>query len=66
MSSSPSMSGSEFEVVLFDVGGVLLTNGWDHIQRAAVSQHFQIDHAIFESRHPKPYDALERDHITMS
>jgi putative hydrolase of the HAD superfamily len=60
------MSGNEFEVVLFDVGGVLLTNGWDHIQRAAVSQHFQIDHAAFEARHPEPYDALERDNITMS
>ncbi len=25
-----------FDVILFDVGGVLLTNGWDHCERAAV------------------------------
>ncbi len=25
-----------FDVILFDVGGVLLTNGWDHRERAAV------------------------------
>ena len=23
-----------FDVILFDVGGVLLTNGWDHCERA--------------------------------
>ncbi len=65
MSSSPSMSGHQFEVILFDVGGVLLTNGWDHIERAAVLDQFQLDRAAFEARHPEPYDALERDTITM-
>jgi putative hydrolase of the HAD superfamily len=66
MSSSPSLSGGQFEVVLFDVGGVLLTNGWDHVQRAAVAEQFQLDRAAFEARHPEPYDALERDTISMS
>ncbi|WP_263351480.1 HAD-IA family hydrolase [Acidicapsa acidisoli] len=65
MSSSLSVSGNEFEVVLFDVGGVLLTNGWDHVERATVLDQFQLDRAAFEARHPDPYDALERDTITM-
>jgi putative hydrolase of the HAD superfamily len=65
MSSSPSVSGNEFEAVLFDVGGVLLTNGWDHVERAAVLDQFHLDRAAFEARHPDPYDALERDTITM-
>jgi len=65
MSDSPSISGNHFEVVLFDVGGVLLTNGWDHVQRAAVLDCFELDRAAFEARHPEPYDALERDTITM-
>jgi len=65
MSDSPSISGNHFEVVLFDVGGVLLTNGWDHVERAAVLNRFQLDRAAFEARHPEPYDALERDTITM-
>ncbi len=29
-----------FDVILFDVGGVLLTNGWDHRERAAVVTSF--------------------------
>lgn len=65
MSSSPSTSGSQYEVVLFDVGGVLLTNGWDHKERAKVIEHFSLDRAAFESRHEQPNDAWERDSITV-
>jgi putative hydrolase of the HAD superfamily len=65
MSSSPSISGSQYEIVLFDVGGVLLTNGWDHNERAVLFQQFGLDKAAFESRHPEPYDALERDTLSM-
>ena len=32
-----------FDVILFDVGGVLLTNGWDHGERAAAVAHFGLD-----------------------
>lgn len=53
-----------FDVVLFDVGGVLLTNGWDHCERATVLDQFHLDKADFEARHPKPNDAWERDRIT--
>lgn len=37
--------------VLFDVGGVLLTNAWDHAERAAAAQTFNLDAAAFEARH---------------
>jgi putative hydrolase of the HAD superfamily len=53
-----------FDVILFDVGGVLLTNGWDHRERAAVIEQFHLDLAEFEARHPAPNDAWERDAIT--
>lgn len=53
-----------FDVILFDVGGVLLTNGWDHRERAAVLEQFHLDQAEFEARHLKPNDAWERDAIT--
>jgi len=56
---------SQFDAVLFDVGGVLLTNGWDHVERARVLRQFNLDTGAFESRHPDPYDALERDTISM-
>src|ERR1035438_4140762 len=52
-----------FDVILFDVGGVLLTNGWDHGERADTMQHFHLDRAEFEARHPVPYDAWERGAI---
>jgi putative hydrolase of the HAD superfamily len=54
-----------FDVILFDVGGVLLTNGWDHRERAAVIEQFHLDLAAFEARHLAPNDAWERDTITV-
>jgi putative hydrolase of the HAD superfamily len=54
-----------FDVILFDVGGVLLTNGWDHRERAAAMEHFHLDPAAFEARHAAPYDAWERGAITL-
>ncbi|MGD0939160.1 MAG: HAD-IA family hydrolase [Terracidiphilus sp.] len=48
-----------FDVILFDVGGVLLTNGWDHCERARVLEQFHLDVAEFEVRNPKPYAAWE-------
>jgi putative hydrolase of the HAD superfamily len=53
-----------FDVILFDVGGVLLTNGWDHCERHVVLRQFGLDEAEFEARHPKANDAWERDVIT--
>jgi len=51
-----------FDVILFDVGGVLLTC-WDHKERAAAMEHFDLDRAAFEARHLAPNDAWERDVI---
>ena len=55
-----------FDVILFDVGGVLLTNGWDHAERARAMEHFHLDRAAFEARHPGPNDQWERDAISLS
>lgn len=52
-----------FDVILFDVGGVLLTNGWDQCERSVVLDQFHLDHAPFEARHPAANDAWERDMI---
>ena len=54
-----------FDVILFDVGGVLLTNGWDHRERAVVLDRFGMDRAAFEARHPEPYRAWEAGAISM-
>jgi putative hydrolase of the HAD superfamily len=49
-----------FDVVLFDVGGVLLTNGWDTRERALAIDHFHLDQEGFEARHREAYPAWER------
>ncbi len=53
-----------FDVVLFDVGGVLLTNGWGRHERAAVLAQFNLDYGAFEARHAAPNDAWERGKIS--
>jgi putative hydrolase of the HAD superfamily len=53
-----------FDVILFDVGGVLLTNGWDTRQRALVLERFGLDREAFEARHPEPYRAWEAGAIS--
>lgn len=50
--------------MLFDVGGVLLTNGWDHRERAAVLAHFSLDRAAYEARHEAPNDAWEKGRMS--
>jgi putative hydrolase of the HAD superfamily len=52
-----------FDVILFDVGGVLLTNGWDRGERAAASAKFGLDAQELEARNAKVYAAWERDEI---
>jgi len=52
-----------FDVILFDVGGVLLTNGWDNRERAIVLDQFGVDRADFEARHREAYPAWERGEV---
>ncbi len=53
-----------FDAILFDVGGVLLTNGWDQRERAAAVKNFQLDAAALELRHAKFFEAWERGEIS--
>ena len=55
---------SRFTTVLWDIGGVLLTNGWDHNERKAVLEALHIaDRDEFEERHPEPNDLWEKGTI---
>jgi putative hydrolase of the HAD superfamily len=56
---------SDISTILWDVGGVLLTNGWDHKERAAVLGHFHVDLEPFEDRHPDANDLWEKGLITV-
>ena len=54
-----------FDVILFDVGGVLLPNGWDQRERVLVLEHFGLDLTAFEARSRTVYDAWERGAISV-
>jgi putative hydrolase of the HAD superfamily len=51
--------------VLWDVGGVLLTNGWDHVQRDKVLADFGVSREPFEQIHAENNDAWEKGKITI-
>ncbi|HTZ57794.1 MAG TPA: HAD family phosphatase [Acidobacteriaceae bacterium] len=54
----------EISSILWDVGGVLLTNGWDHLERAAVLEQFGLESAPFEHRHEIANDPWEKGFMT--
>lgn len=45
--------------LFFDIGGVLLTNGWDRDSRVAAAAQFHLDWNDFEVRHEAALDAFE-------
>ncbi len=45
--------------LFLDIGGVLLTNGWDHKIRQQTAAHFGIDFEEMSSRHHITYDTYE-------
>jgi putative hydrolase of the HAD superfamily len=55
---------TEIRAIYWDVGGVLLTNGWDHEQRARVLAEFGINRDEYEARHPEANDRWERGEIS--
>jgi putative hydrolase of the HAD superfamily len=54
-----------FDVILFDIGGVLLTNGWDRQERKAVVEQFHLNGAELEARHIKAFEPWERGELTL-
>jgi putative hydrolase of the HAD superfamily len=55
----------EIHTIFWDVGGVLLTNAWDHNERAAALERFHLDEKEFHSRHEAVAAPFERGEITL-
>ena len=51
--------------VFLDVGGVLLTNGWDHHARKRAATNFKLDLAEMEDRHHLTVDTYEEGKLTL-
>jgi putative hydrolase of the HAD superfamily len=47
-----------------DIGGVLLTNGWDHQARKRAAKHFKLNWAEMQERHELNFEIQESDKIS--
>jgi putative hydrolase of the HAD superfamily len=56
---------SDVKVLFFDVGGVLLTNGWDRDARRLACEHFDLDWEDFQDRHDFVAPDFETGRLTM-
>jgi putative hydrolase of the HAD superfamily len=54
----------EIRAIYWDIGGVLLTNGWDHEERARVLAQFGIPREEYEARHPEANDRWEKGELS--
>jgi putative hydrolase of the HAD superfamily len=56
---------AEVTCLFLDIGGVLLTNGWDHEERKRATAHFKLDGNKMEERHRLAFDPFEQGRITL-
>ena len=56
---------SDVTAIFWDVGGVILSNGWDREARAAAANKFGIDWEEFQDRHELASPAFETGRITL-
>ena len=51
--------------LFLDIGGVLLTNGWDRQARRRAAEKFQMDHEEFDERHHLTFDTYEEGKLSL-
>jgi putative hydrolase of the HAD superfamily len=56
---------SEIHAIFWDIGGVLLSNAWDHTERLAALERFHLDEKEFHARHEMVVSSFERGKITL-
>lgn len=56
---------TETTCLFLDVGGVLLTNGWDHRARERAAVNFHLDLAELEDRHHLVFETYEAGKLTL-
>ena len=59
------MGNNAITTLFLDIGGVLLTNGWDHTARQQATARFQLDYADMEERHHLTYDTYEEGKLSL-
>jgi putative hydrolase of the HAD superfamily len=51
--------------LFLDIGGVLLTDGWDHHARKRAAKNFKLEWAEIEARHHLTFDTYEEGKLTL-
>jgi putative hydrolase of the HAD superfamily len=57
---------AEITTLFWDIGGVILTNGWDHNSRAEAVKAFGLDGEEFRERHDLSMPAFDAGQITLN
>jgi putative hydrolase of the HAD superfamily len=52
--------------LFWDIGGVILTNGWDRNSRKAAADAFSIDYEEFQDRHDLTFPAFDAGQISLN
>lgn len=55
----------QVRILFWDVGGVLLTNAWDHQERRRAVEQFRLQDEDFETRHKQAVPDFETGKITL-
>jgi putative hydrolase of the HAD superfamily len=55
----------EIKALFWDVGGVLLSNAWDHTQRQQAIERFGLEREEFSERHELVFSSFERGKISL-
>lgn len=55
----------DITTIFFDIGGVLLTDGWGHDSRRAAAERFGLDWDEYTDRHEKVAHAIETNRMTL-
>ncbi|RAJ76514.1 putative hydrolase of the HAD superfamily [Chitinophaga dinghuensis] len=58
-------SSHKITTLFLDIGGVLLTNGWDRKSRKLAMEKFQLDPVETEERHHLTFDTYEEGKLTL-
>lgn len=57
---------AQITTLFWDIGGVILTNGWDHVSRKLAAEKFQLDEDDFRDRHDLSFSALDSGHLSIN
>ena len=58
-------SGADIKALFLDIGGVLLTNGWDRSMRRRAAETFHLDQTDTDERHHLTFDTFEAGKLSL-